>query len=1224
MKRSARRKFFVAASLGFLLWINGFYLFHFQLKYSLNERDVEHFERAFQDKSAELEANLQQFLTGIENRANELEKYEFARQFARSTKTEYFIYEHDTLSLWTSNSIPLATVRDTTINDGNIVLLANGWYKFEFISAGERLYVASMLIKYEYNFENDELVNKFSPNLMPDFRGRLVLTDEGYPVHNKYGKRIFNIAPLDLPESNRTLELIIFFSYLFAFLILVQLLINAFQKLLLKRPVILIIFPAALILLRWMWMKSGWLGPFERFEIFNPELFASESVPSFGDLIIHVSLFYFLVHFLLKRTRDWFKQGNTRLKLVIFVVPLFVTSFFVAFEINNLIRDLVNDSKIKFDLEHLFDLDVYSVIAITLIGTVFYTYFRLLQYIIIQLRKSDIELNKLAYLWFIISAVYVIIDQIYSGHSILSSMWPLFMSSALLWLHYKDREYKFIHVISALAFVAFYAAFILKGFNDNKEHELRKSLAEIIADDRDELTEFEYSEVVEELDKTDFLFPYFSGPFSNKELSADLESGPFRQLRSDYDLTFYLFRRDKEMVEDFRNYEMKGYDRLIEIIRQSGVKSDSVSNIFYIKDYTDKLTYIAHYLVSSGDSIHGHLFTEMRSKKFPEDIGLPSLLLEKPVKFEDQLRYYSIAKYVDNRLVNQKGDYAYPLDASGCFTRSGEFEILDNYEHYVFENEAGSKTILSRKISGGFGLFTSFSYLLIAFGVLLLVPLGFRQYQSGVSFKSIKLNVKIQVVMIALILITLISFGIGAGTFVAQQYHESNKDLIREKIRSVRTEIEGKLKDEKRLRVELADYLEYLLKKFSGVFLTDINMYTTDGDLLASSQPKIYSKGILSKKMNPEAYRSVHWLEKSEYVHTEQIGALEYLSAYTPCFNKRGEMLAYLNVQYISRQGELEDRISGFLLAIVNIMVLMLALSTILAITISNRLTRPLKYIQDSLKSMQIGAVSKPIEYSGSDEIGELVKEYNKKLEELQINAEQLARSERESAWREMAKQVAHEIKNPLTPMKLSIQHLKRSVNMADEDSKEKMERVTKSLIEQIDALTQIANEFSNFAKMPKPSESELDLTEILRNAATVFEETDECEFGIQMDVPKPALIWGDKDLLLRVFNNLIKNAMQAVKSYEERDETGKIDLELEETADYYVVTIRDNGGGIPDAAREKIFVPYFTTKSTGTGLGLAMSKQIIENQGGEIWFETEAGKGTVFFVSLKKLKKSV
>jgi two-component system nitrogen regulation sensor histidine kinase NtrY len=251
-----------------------------------------------------------------------------------------------------------------------------------------------------------------------------------------------------------------------------------------------------------------------------------------------------------------------------------------------------------------------------------------------------------------------------------------------------------------------------------------------------------------------------------------------------------------------------------------------------------------------------------------------------------------------------------------------------------------------------------------------------------------------------------------------------------------------------------------------------------------------------------------------------------------------------------------------------------------------------------------------------SDEIGELVKEYNKKVAELQKNAEALAKSERESAWREMAKQVAHEIKNPLTPMKLSIQHLSRSVKLADEESELKLQRVTKSLIEQIDALTKIANEFSNFAKMPKAKEIELDLSEVLKNTVSVFAEYDEHTLDLNIDPMETPIIWADKDLLLRVFNNLIKNAIQSIAPGVD----GKIDITLTETKTNYLVSIKDNGVGIQESERDRIFVPYFTTKSKGTGLGLAMSKQIVEGMNGEIWFESEVGVGTTFFLSFPKM----
>jgi two-component system nitrogen regulation sensor histidine kinase NtrY len=234
----------------------------------------------------------------------------------------------------------------------------------------------------------------------------------------------------------------------------------------------------------------------------------------------------------------------------------------------------------------------------------------------------------------------------------------------------------------------------------------------------------------------------------------------------------------------------------------------------------------------------------------------------------------------------------------------------------------------------------------------------------------------------------------------------------------------------------------------------------------------------------------------------------------------------------------------------------------------------------------------------------------------LQKNAEALAKSERESAWREMAKQVAHEIKNPLTPMKLSIQHLSRSIKLADEDSEVKLQRVTKSLIEQIDALTKIANEFANFAKMPKANEIELDLSEVLKNTVSVFAEYDQHEITLNIAPTEETIVWADKTLSLRVFNNLIKNALQSVPV----GEKGIVLVSLTKKDSTYVIAVKDNGVGIKPEQMNKIFVPYFTTKSTGTGLGLAMSKQIVESMNGKIWFESTIGVGTTFFVTFPAL----
>ncbi|WP_070138097.1 sensor histidine kinase [Crocinitomix algicola] len=1217
MNLKTKRRFIWTAGIGFLFWILGSYLFHYHLNVNIGEGGISDFEAAYQEKSTELYKELNQFSSRFPSQKTVDARFALAQKLEKETGFSFYSFNGDTLDLWSSNRIAVPHPSDSYWEHNEIVLLQNGWYKLATYRDEERLFVAAFLVKNEYYYENEDLVNEFSPELAPNLSGDISFSEKGFPVHNINGEHIFSIIPSDETEKNLTLELIVFSLYLVGFLILLQLLINAFQRLLITKPILLILFPLGIVLLRYLWLTSEFTGLFSDFELFNPELFASSNLaPSLGDLIINISIFYFIVHFLLKRTRNWFATGNLKLKLVVFVVPLFLSSFYIAFQINEIIHSLVYNSKIPFDLERLFDLNQYTFVSIALIGASFYAYFKLVQYIIIQLKASKFEWNKLAFMWVISSGVYIVTDQYYFDQSLLTSLWPIFLSGSLLWFHFTESDYKFAHVISMLAFIAFYASYILQGYSADKEREIRKFQADKIAKDRDPLTEIDFAELAKKMEADEFLAPYFIGNFDHSIFSETIEERYFDRLKDKFQFKFFLFDSNEKLLYDPRNYDLKSFERFEEIIKTSGISTAASPDLYFINNYTDKLNYLSKIDIIHKDSLYGHLFTEFRSTKFPDEIGLPSLLLDDRTANINHLKNYSIAKYVNNNLVTRRGDYNYPTSAFYWVNKVGTFTEKGNYNHFVYLSEEGDYTVVSKESSTGIALFTSFSYLLIIFGVLLLIPLIYVQLQRKVNFNNIKLNVKIQAVLISLIFITLVAFAVGAGAYVADINLETNKDLLKEKIGAVKIEIEDRLKQEEEVDETEAEYLEFLLTKFSRVFVTDINIFDHKGDLLASSQPKIYSQGLVSKKMNTSAYRGIYLNNQSEYIHKERIGKLEYLSGYRPIYNDQGNFLAFLNVQYISRQQEMENQISGFLLAIINIMVFMLAFSTILSITVSNRLIRPLKYIQESIKNVQIGSGSQSIAYHRTDEIGDLVKEYNKKVDELQKNAEMLAKSERESAWREMAKQVAHEIKNPLTPMKLSIQHLSRSVQLANEESEEKLQRVTKSLIEQIDALTTIANEFSNFAKMPKPSETEVDLTEILQSTISVFAEYDQHQINLHIEPKTPTLVWADKDLLLRVFNNLTKNAIQAIPVGEQ----GLISVTLTESENYYKIEVKDNGVGIKQTEKERIFVPYFTTKSKGTGLGLAMSKQIVESMQGKIWFESEINVGTSFFINFPKL----
>jgi nitrogen fixation/metabolism regulation signal transduction histidine kinase len=394
-------------------------------------------------------------------------------------------------------------------------------------------------------------------------------------------------------------------------------------------------------------------------------------------------------------------------------------------------------------------------------------------------------------------------------------------------------------------------------------------------------------------------------------------------------------------------------------------------------------------------------------------------------------------------------------------------------------------------------------------------------------------------------------------------------------------------------------------------------LYDSNGNLYASSRPKVFDEGLTSKKMNPEAYLQIAILGQTEFIHDERIGNLNYLSSYIPLKNKDGQFLAYLNLPYFAKQNELEKEISGFLVALINIYVLLFALSIVIAIFISNYVTKPLKLIQDKLGNIKLGKTNEPIEWQENDEIGNLVKEYNRMISELSNSANLLAKSERENAWREMAKQVAHEIKNPLTPMKLSLQHLQRTWQEHAPDMEQKMQQVTKTIIDQIDTLSNIATEFSNFAKMPKANFEKVNLDSVLQNSISLFHDVENIQLKFKTEITGNAWVYADKEQLLRVFNNLLKNAIQAIPENQE----GFIEVLFKTDNSNYLVIIRDNGTGINEQIVNKIFAPNFTTKNGGMGLGLAMVKNIVENTGGHIWFETKVKEGTTFFVSLPSYK---
>jgi signal transduction histidine kinase len=472
-----------------------------------------------------------------------------------------------------------------------------------------------------------------------------------------------------------------------------------------------------------------------------------------------------------------------------------------------------------------------------------------------------------------------------------------------------------------------------------------------------------------------------------------------------------------------------------------------------------------------------------------------------------------------------------------------------------------------------------------------------------------------------LVFISTTSFIISLLALITLFYVESNNDQnllnqLTEKTSSVIVELEHKLEGKSNHENMDPIMLEDLLKKFSLVFFSDINLYNPSGKMLASSRPEIFNKGLISENINPMAYEELFVKHKLFFFTNEKIGTASYYSSYAPLMLGTDHTVCILNLPYFARQSEVRASYFRMLFTFINVFVIFGIIGAFLSLFLTRILAKPLLILQTNIGNLRIDQKNEKIVWNRSDEIGLLIEEYNKMVDKLEQSAELLKHSERESTWREVAQQIAHEIKNPLTPMKLNVQYLEKAYNENDPTFKTRIKNVSASLISQIDALDKVAEMFSDFAKSNATTFEKVDLEKVLSSTVALFKSHSWVTFKVEViENGKPYIVNAIEKDLVRVFNNLLKNAIQAMEDKKE----GEIDIIVQRTSPYIEVTISDTGKGIPSHEKASIFQPYFTTKTKGTGLGLAIVKNIMAEIGGEIGFESLDAGGTSFILKFKE-----
>lgn len=658
----------------------------------------------------------------------------------------------------------------------------------------------------------------------------------------------------------------------------------------------------------------------------------------------------------------------------------------------------------------------------------------------------------------------------------------------------------------------------------------------------------------------------------------------------------------------------------------SGTPVYEGSRFFFVSDGVGHSRYVGLFLYYSQTKGLVRMLLEIEPNSNIEDRGYNSILGQFTSRGGINIPgMYSYAKYSEGQLVSFKGNYPYPTVSDKFILNSTDESITaraDDYTHFIHKISDVETIVISRPKTSAMVFFISFSYIfLIVTGVLSLWGIR-RKRQTRSNFFRTRINF---ILFISSTMI-LTSMTVVSIFFVYKRNDENIRNMMSSRISTIQALVNSHAKNADSFSAMMTPDFRKALEDISKTTKSDISLYSPEGRIFYSSAPDIFDKMILGNRMDKTAFHNIRHLHQRFHINQEQVAGHIYWALYAPVINADGEIIAIVCVPSTHRDHDFRKEAFRHAALLVNIFLLLLIISLLFSSREVNEMFAPLTEMG---KRMNINNVHdlQPISYKRDDEISSLVNAYNRMVKELAESTVRLAQAERDKAWSQMARQVAHEIKNPLTPIKLEIQRLIRLKENSNPKWEEKFDKVASVVLEHIDILTETANEFSTFAKLYSEEPVMMDLDKTLRDQILIFDNKENISIryigmkGAEVRAPRPQLI--------RVFVNLIANAIQAVeikqKEMEENGEglfEGKVFIALRNSTrdGYYDIVVDDNGQGVKEENLDKLFTPNFTTKSGGTGLGLAICRNIIEKCEGTITYSRSfALGGASFTVTIPK-----
>ncbi|MBL6963728.1 MAG: GHKL domain-containing protein [Bacteroidetes bacterium] len=1141
---------------------------------------------------------------------------------AREKRIFFYIFQNTQLVLWTSNKvIPEKIILPE--NDLKLQFLANGYYLQVNRRSGDYLFTALIPAESAYPYENNYLKNKFqlgkSTNHFKIVKsGEENIQNNHYAITNLKNEVLFQIKPLKNTKPHDLVLVLYLIAALIIFVFLNRQIIKLLKE---KRTFRGYLITGVTLLITFLgWKVFGVPKVIFSHQVFQPVVYASSDfLGSIGDLYMTVFLVSWLLFILGKQIR-FNPPKNENIQLILLPFLFFVMLLAVTF-VSRLIRGMVMNSSIPLDMSEFIRFNLYSILAFLIVFFLLFIFLNISSLFVRIVNIRQFAFWKSFVLFLIPSGIYYLIFRDQPSYSYLQILFPLIVW--LLFSFYGSLEQ--LSLNSLLAFILIssgFAAHQIISANDNKEKENRKLLITTVATDRDAIGEQLILDEITEINEDDYIKSYYYNPLISKALlKKRLKQIYFSGYFSNFDLVVntYLPRG-----EPFKSNTFIPYGNYLDVIKQCQVV-DSSGMLYFRNTFDGAPVYIINLEIEKKEKLVGKLVLELKKKPFLEESVYPELIIEHHIRRQEEMKNYSYAIYIDNLLSNQKGEYSYPITFLSRPDIQNHYYFFNEkkYEHLFYRMNDEVTIIMSKQVNNVFTSLALFSVLFILSTLLLGVGYYIIQVISNISENNLfskkfwtSLNPiphmyfkgKIQLTILISIFFALFLTGFATIRFISLNSIKNTEIKLQKEIKIVNESLYSYF-DQNSV---YEDDLYAKIINAADLFRTDINVFDRFGVLTATSQIPVYERKIISQMIDASAFYNLWILQKSQLIQYEKIGGkITYLSAYSPIRNSKNEIIGFINLPYFAKEKENKEEITNLIVTIVNIYVFLFLLIILISIIIANTFTEPLEIIKRHLSDIQLGKPNIQISWNSRDEIGNLIAEYNKMLIKVEESAAVLARSERESAWREMAQQVAHEIKNPLTPMKLNLQQLLKAWENKDDDLEERFKKTTQILISRINTLSHIATEFSAFARMPEARQKVISIDKILKDVAHFYRSTDKILIDLKLNSPSSTIL-GDESQLNRAFNNLIRNAFQATPESREP----KVEISTEQKGDQLIIGLKDNGKGIPEELKEKIFLPNFSTKSSGMGLGLAIVKRIIGSANGEIWYETKKNIGTTFYIS--------